>query len=392
MKKFLLPVLFLCAQWCVAQIDRTGNPLEDVPFVEYKLGAGCNRLLYETGSQISIPDQAFEGCPNHEVTLRYRELTNKEHMVRSGVPMNYEEHLLESGGMFEVYAECNGQSIDLAEGKEIQVKFASDNQLEDMEAFLFNPEKQEWELVDNEFSEVLVATPSENDDQLWSGQAPLLKDGEEGPSSMTRTKKMFCLEYTTLTQGKKFECVPPNKLDSLLGVLKRDEQKDQNYVDSLRAVRDEMLRQERERERVRQDSLRQIEQLKEDRRIEVFRSMNIDKMGLYNYDRMIKEEETVPLLAKFKFQGKGWKDDVFVVYDGLNTVVRFSPSDFETRFALFPRNDLQIFVILKNGEVAKVSEQTLKALDFEKLKSKGTFTFVLKEDASAKGLELLAGQ
>ena len=95
-------------------------------------------MLFESGSIISIPPEAFNGCSNENITIQYRELSNKQAMLRSGVPMTYNEGILESGGMFEIYALCDGNKIDLASKKEITVKFASSKRLDGLDAFHFN--------------------------------------------------------------------------------------------------------------------------------------------------------------------------------------------------------------------------------------------------------------
>ncbi len=88
----------------------------------------------ETGARLVVPTQAFmtdrgeliEG----EVNLHYRELSDYIDFFLAGVPMTYDsaggKYQFESAGMIEFYAEKDGQRVELAPGKVIQVELITE--------------------------------------------------------------------------------------------------------------------------------------------------------------------------------------------------------------------------------------------------------------------------
>ncbi|MEM9921110.1 MAG: hypothetical protein AAF990_23615 [Bacteroidota bacterium] len=88
----------------------------------------------ENGSQLNIPQDAFvdaQGQPvRGSVDVKYREFHDYVDFFLSGIPMEYDSagvrYLLESAGMIEIYAEKDGQRVNIAPGKEIKVELVSE--------------------------------------------------------------------------------------------------------------------------------------------------------------------------------------------------------------------------------------------------------------------------
>ncbi len=91
--------------------------------------------VYPGGSSIEIPANAFvdkSGKPvTGKVALKYREFHTASDILASGIPMLSNDESgnaksFESGGMFEISATSNGEEIDIAKDKKINVHMASD--------------------------------------------------------------------------------------------------------------------------------------------------------------------------------------------------------------------------------------------------------------------------
>lgn len=91
------------------------------------------RLMYNTGSSLEVPPLAFVDSRGEvvsgEITLRYREMHDFVDFFLAGIPMVYDSggvlYTLESAGMIEVYAEKNGEPLNLAHDKHIGVELVS---------------------------------------------------------------------------------------------------------------------------------------------------------------------------------------------------------------------------------------------------------------------------
>ena len=87
------------------------NNIPPTAFTEYKFDAKQCKLILHNQSRIFVPAYTFylDGkLYDGEVNLKYREFTDQLDIVLNNIPMNYNEndkhHVLESAGMFELYA------------------------------------------------------------------------------------------------------------------------------------------------------------------------------------------------------------------------------------------------------------------------------------------------
>lgn len=87
-----------------------------------------------TGARLVVPTEAFMNDRGElitgEVNMYYREMDDYVDFFLAGIPMTYDsagtKFNLESTGMMEIYAEQNGERVQLAPGKAIQVELISE--------------------------------------------------------------------------------------------------------------------------------------------------------------------------------------------------------------------------------------------------------------------------
>ena len=119
-------------------------PIEDVQpsFASFEIDAqDGGEILYATGSKMVIPRQAFRNDRGQmiegEVSIRFRELTDYIDFFLSGIPMHYDslgvQYQFESAGMLEIYAEQDGELVQLAPGKSIEVVLFSEIMVSDLD-------------------------------------------------------------------------------------------------------------------------------------------------------------------------------------------------------------------------------------------------------------------
>ncbi|OJJ23868.1 hypothetical protein BKI52_05830 [marine bacterium AO1-C] len=108
----------------------------DVKFNEWEMDAEQAKVFkLKNGSNIHVPASAFVnkyGQPvKGKVAIKYREFHNAADIIASGIPMHYDSagtrYHFESGGMFEIRGNQNGEPVYLANNKAIDVNVVSYN-------------------------------------------------------------------------------------------------------------------------------------------------------------------------------------------------------------------------------------------------------------------------
>ncbi len=147
---------------CCHKKDKLWQPNPPYPGLEVKMSTytiNTNRdtvLVLSNGTSISIPAGAMvtkDGKPvDGSYELRYREFHDAVDILLSGIPMDFntmgQNRTLQTAGMFEIDALQNNLKLKIADGKDINVRFASRYPGSKYNFFFMNPEKSEWEWVD----------------------------------------------------------------------------------------------------------------------------------------------------------------------------------------------------------------------------------------------------
>lgn len=328
-------VLIFCQ---VLYAQHNHGRIEDIPFSSFRITSHeCHGLLFRSGSKIFIPANAFvmdnETPCGDMITLKYRELHNAADIIAAGIPMNFTEDNkkkhLESGGMFEIYAECEGKPLKLAKGKEILVRFASNYKTPDLVCYYFDQKSKNWLRRKNPVTDVPVK--EEDNFDLWGSN--------NVPNQIQQTQPIFNDDDVNAP------------IDPIW-----------KFRDSIKA--------------------------------EVFKSMKIDLMGLYNYDRVIEGEEYIPVVADFILKdGQKITTDIYVVYQDFNTTFYFPGYTWKEQFTLLNRAGIKIFTILPDSRFASVPEEEINKMKIKSLaKQKHTFVLTAQNhnaENSAKLAQLL---
>jgi len=125
----------------------------NVPYTIYKVFAEKGATLdFKTSSKIEIPKNAFadkNGKPlKGEVELRYREFHDAVDFFVSGIPMTYDsagvKYQFESAGMMELLAYQNGEQVNMAPGKSVNIQLASDYKGTEYNLYELDTLKNNW--------------------------------------------------------------------------------------------------------------------------------------------------------------------------------------------------------------------------------------------------------
>ena len=120
-------------------------PMEEAQpqFARYDFMANQGGVYeYESGSRLVVPASAFMNDRGEyiegEIQLYYREMHDHVDFFLAGIPMTYDSasitYQMETAGMMEIYAEQNGERIQMAPNKSIAVELVSTINLPNLNA------------------------------------------------------------------------------------------------------------------------------------------------------------------------------------------------------------------------------------------------------------------
>lgn len=408
------------------------------PVNHFELDVSKDQLLVTyKNSKIYISKNSFVDKSGKDISgkikVDFSEFHTQGELIASKFPMVYtdekgREKDFESAGMFEIQASQEGECIYLKTGKTIKV----DLYTEDASTFNFyrlKEDKGNWdELQKNckpiqnplkrqlqEKIEQLNALPTvlpkkpiayaPNDRvfdinidfrkhrQLADLNGAMWKITETDSAKLKRIKtKFFKQVYTfidvtpyespflefnlTFATGKdtmRFRGAPVMKGE----LLKKVEGKYQEMVASITQKINE-LKASREAEK---------------RENELLRSMNIDQLGVYNYDRQFKDADAIPMLAEFKFEGVSDSTtlatiNVYLIPAQKNVVIRYTPDTY-MKFAINPFENNKLIAVLPDNTIYRLSNTELQALNLENHKDKRVEIVLKKQTNPVKNANQL---
>ena len=311
MKNFLLLGILFATQITFA--------IPETPFTEYKFDAKECKVIQHHQSRIFVQPYTFyldgklyEG----QVNLKYREFVDQLDIVINKIPMNYSEndkqHVLESGGMFELMAYGNGKLLSFAPNKKIHVQLASKFDVTGGETFILNKQTKNWEKA-TPFGKLAEANQKSTDNKqdLWGDN--VWQDGQWNDEIADTNGNI--LRVSTVNGNTQ---------------LSYEELRNQS-----------------------------------------FKTLNVDQMSMYNCDKILNEE-TVPIVADFKLDGYNQKlnSQIFVVYKNRNAVLSYYPNQFASDFKLLPNEDFTIFTFALDGKIAVLEKSFLTNFDTRLSKNK----------------------
>jgi hypothetical protein len=117
---------------------------------------------------------------------------------------------------------------------------------------------------------------------------------------------------------------------------------------------------------------------------DVYRSFEISGFGIYNYDKLMKEDNAVEVMAKIspdqKFKSEIGNNEIDLVYylSGDNkTCINFHKSSWDKM--VIAKDPTARLVTVVNGKIGVYGADKFKALNFAKIKPKSSLDFILSK-------------
>gem|GEM_PF-6459375 len=318
----------------------------DVPFEQFPHNVqSCGTYVSASGTAICVPPDAFVDKSGNviqgDVLILFRDFHSPMDILLSGIPMEYrvngKAYQLESAGMFEIWAIYQGALAGIAPTQEIQINSPSYRDLENVEFFQFDWSKKRWDKEINLFS----STPAK----------PLVEVSDEGGDVWGEFEGSNNDDWNDDWNGDW----------------------DGEWMEGDWTAED--------------TAWHEISKFAE----QVRNAVGISEFGLYNYDRILKMDERVQIIANFDM-GVDLKEvlavQVYVVYEDINTVYSFPQYDWKERFYLLDGHNAKMFAILPDNKLSVFPRYELESMDLQSLDGQA-FTFLMEKAQEAESADAI---
>ncbi|ASS47752.1 MAG: hypothetical protein A3D31_18165 [Candidatus Fluviicola riflensis] len=377
----------------------------------------AQELITAKGSHIRIPANAFmrkDGSqPTGKARLVFNEFQTEGEIIASGFPMRYKTPKgdtiqFQSAGMFEIRAYEGDEELELKKGKSIEVELATPSsgmynfyQLDDNtrawteKASNLSPVPNRYlEEQEARLKELETITASKPKKPVEHSPSDRLFDIKVDPKKYTEFQEMGGVMWKYV--GKKKESDPaanpklfhekyefmrlsPKAGEDMIYEVAFSSKDDTITLDlapvfpgKLKAKNEKRLKEKiakfnaamKEQEKVRQQQRNESQLL---------RLFNVDKLGVYNYDRQYKEGNIVPVLAQFTFEGKPLSDyplaSVYLIPEGKMAVIQYDLGSAQA-FAFDPFERNRLIAVIGENEVYSLSNKEFQALHLDRFKNR----------------------
>jgi uncharacterized cupredoxin-like copper-binding protein len=358
----------------IASVINPIDGIEDVPNV-YKVSAQeASTIDLGNGGSIKFPENAFvdkDGNPvQGSVDVEWQEFHTLGDIMLSGIPMKYDsagvQFDLVSGGMFTIDASQNGNEIEIAPDKQVEVNVASIQDTPCYNFYELDEKTGDWKYETTKEGEKLEETATAeqpaaptNPDLLdvnvntdkfpelakldilgWKAKKSL-EDGEKGMlkrgSTVVRLTKSdaegFTIEAKTASERVIVIPVEPYTLQMAMKDSKANRKQLNQSIAETREFEKDLAAGR------------------------VIRSIEIDNFGTYNWDIINKRDNSLPLFAKFNYPESVNTQlvSLFLISPEENVIVAYNPKE-EKRFSFDPNLKNCLIAILPGNKVVSVPD------------------------------------
>lgn len=379
-------------------------------------------LLTKRGTHIHIPANAFVDKTGKrisgEIDFMIKEFHTQGEILSSNIPMVYmvengNKIDFESAGMFELRASQNGNELELAKDKEIKVEMVTDvtgafnfyNLLEDSTNWdilarncqaiqnNYRDEKQaELDSLESNIPEKPKNFVSyKKGDQLFDLKTNLINNealhllhgvmwkysGTTDSLNPAKHTEFFLENYDLVSLN-------PTDAEFLEYTLEFKKGKKSVSFTAIPVFQGKMidLQNERLKEKFSKinEALARQKKLQEEleREQKLLRVFNVEKLGIYNYDRQFKDPQAIEFKPVFTFDGRKIEDvNVFLVPGEKRVVIKYTATSFRL-FRINPVEHNKLLAILPDGSIFALSSKEIREMKLNTQNEGKKITFDLK--------------
>lgn len=338
----------------------------------------ASTIKLKNGGQIQLPASAFVDSEGNvvsgDVNIEWQEYHSLTDIMLSGIPMKYDSAGVSndfvSGGMFTINATQNNEKLELADGKKAKVDLAS---VQDTPCFNFyelNDKKGDWKYLTtkegtpNPKAEKPAAAPKKEAPQLidasvdvsafpelknmdivaWRSKKKLNRNLLESRTSSYKLlpgqkKNEYVMEINVSSNKILVDVEPYTMKDALANSGKAEKNMKKNFADELQFQND-------------------LAQGK------IIRSMEIERLGTYNWDAILHIPNHKEVLASFNYpeQVRAKGTSLFFLCPELNATIRIATDKDLSSIKFDPSKKFMIVGIAPDNSLLTVDQTQLKKL------------------------------
>ena len=373
---------------------------QDIAFEDYRFhNDSIVKIERTTGTLISISPNTFVHKNGSEVRdivlLKVREFHNTEDIFRSGIPMSIDKkrkQFLQSAGMIELRAFSGGQELEIRKGKTIGIELASFKKGDNYQLYHFD-ENNNWNINGtftagantrkiNRLKELGITDTTTKSDIVFdlvtnTSEAPYLRafkdlrwkvlaedidDGIEEAmrihwdevkvGKLNQKTGKHTLSFYTI---QNFEDDGPVELsfDILaIPVHARNLQaiNEKQWNNRVKEFENIMLKLEDEKIRLAQQA-------------DLMNSFKIDKMGIWNIDRIMKMKDVEWKEVEIKFSENIDRDinklSLYVLYVDDNSLIEYLPGDWQ-KIGFKKGINMKLKLVMPSGNVKEIGAEEIE--------------------------------
>ncbi|MFK7786678.1 MAG: hypothetical protein AB8B56_16285 [Crocinitomicaceae bacterium] len=352
------------------------NPIEGIEEAPtmFKVSAQeASTIDLGNGGSIKFPENAFvdkDGAPvQGNVDVEWQEFHTLGDIMLSGIPMKYDsagvQFDLESGGMFTINASQNGNEIEIAPEKKVEVNVASIQDTPCYNFYELDEKTGDWKYETTKEGEKVEET---TEVEFTAATKPDLLDVNVNTDGFPELAKLDIVgweakrnlsdrEKGTLKRGSTKVRLVKSDTDGLALEAKTASEKVMMIPVEPYTLDKALKDSKANRKQLNQSIAETREFEKELAAGRVIRSIDIDNFGTYNWDIIYKRDNSLPLFAKFNYPNSVNTQlvSLFLISPEENVIVSYNAEEDEM-FSFDPRMKNCLIAILPGNKVVSVSD------------------------------------
>jgi hypothetical protein len=368
----------------------------DIPFEEYNFNADSGVVINtKTGSQVRIKPGTLVNGKGEKVkgiiNMKIREFHDPTSLFLAGIPMSTDANrtsFLQSGGMFELRAFSNGQELNLQKGESADIELASYKNTDGYKLYYFN-DNSSWAITDTfitkvndrktrandslnklkkeyldvdivtDLTSVPVLIPYKN--LKWriekNGQEQALNEAMRVNWDVIKIKpikngqnqyKLSFTKYLNKWKDSNLVRTYSTLATPIYKGKKLSKRKNKELENEVAAIN---IRIDQEKERIAKQA-------------DLVSSFKIDRMGIWNIDKVLKLDDMIWADVEFDFEKNIDpilnKVSIYLIFEEENSVIEYLPRDWN-RIGFKKNAKMKIKAVLPGQQIVEVDDIQIQA-------------------------------
>ena len=358
----------------------------------------------ENGTLISIPANAFKNLQGKDVTgnvsFKYRTFDNAIDIFKSGIPMSTSQErnaFLQSAGMIELNAYQDGNPLTLKSEKYIDVELASFKKKDGYELYYLN-DSANWNVTNNfnntennrkklKLQNLILPSSPNPEDSIQDLIFEMVANLEDAPYLKSFENLQWKIDRKNISDevleamrvdwdDVAIKEINKRKLKYEMVFTKTMRDFSSNVVTKTFKVKASPIFNKDEKRAFKNDFAEKMkdyeinfakytaEKLRLEQEADMVNKFRINKMGIWNVDKIINEPSLLFTNISFDFEKEidltTNQIMTYVIYEDNNSVIPYLPKDLK-KVGIIRDKKVTIVAVLPNNKIAIVHDDVIKA-------------------------------